>query len=303
MAANTNLPTSTGSGDLDNIAVTRAEFRAEIGILLEYLAQALGDVSGDYTSETVKPTEVILQGEPTIEAGANPATGDATQRIPSTKWVKESGTYVSSSAYGAPLDGQLWVDTTASPYVLKAYNSGINDWDLMSGFPSGTIMLFVQATAPTGWTKQTTNDNMALRVTSGTPTVVNGNQPFTTVFSQKAAGGTVSGHTLTFDQMPRHSHALDDRGHNHGINDPGHTHGYVRPGFKRSLNDPQATNVAEFEFGAQTDRSNTGIGIQASGANIFCLDSGNSQPHSHGFTGTNIDLRINYIDVIICEKD
>lgn len=302
MAANTNLPTSTGSGDLDNIAVTRAEFRAEIGILLEYLAQALGDVGGDYTSETVKPTEVILQGEPTIEAGANPATGDATQRIPSTKWVKESGTYVSNSAYGTPLDGQLWVDTTASPYVLKAYNNDISDWDLMSGFPSGTIMLFVQEAAPTGWTKQTTNDNMALRVTSGTPTVVNGNQPFTTVFSQQAAAGTVSGHTLTFDEMPRHSHALNDQGHNHGISDPGHSHGYTAAIVTGNTMSGSGDGEA-FNQNRRTDISGTGIGIQPSGANIFCLDSGNSQPHSHGFTGTNIDLRINYVDVIICEKD
>ena len=144
MAANTNLPSSTGSGDLDNIAVTRSEFRAEIGVLLEYLAQALGDVGGDYTNEIVKPTEVKLQGTPIIEVGANPATDSADQRIPSTKWVKESGTYVNDSAYGAPVDGQLWVDTSTNPYGLKAYNSGKTSWDLVSGFASGTRMLFQQ---------------------------------------------------------------------------------------------------------------------------------------------------------------
>ena len=38
----TNLPTSEQPGDLDNLAVTRAQFRADIGVFLEYVAQALG---------------------------------------------------------------------------------------------------------------------------------------------------------------------------------------------------------------------------------------------------------------------
>ena len=36
-----------------------------------------------------------------------------------------------------------------------------------SAFPAGTLMLFQQTAAPTGWTKQTTHDNKALRVVSG----------------------------------------------------------------------------------------------------------------------------------------
>ena len=46
----TNLPNSEQSGDLDNISVTRAQFRAEIGVFLEYVAQALGGVTGNYTT-------------------------------------------------------------------------------------------------------------------------------------------------------------------------------------------------------------------------------------------------------------
>ena len=36
-----------------------------------------------------------------------------------------------------------------------------------AGFPSGTVMLFYQAAAPLGWTKQTTQNDKALRVVSG----------------------------------------------------------------------------------------------------------------------------------------
>ena len=36
-----------------------------------------------------------------------------------------------------------------------------------TAFPSGTVMLFVQSTAPTGWTKSTAHNDKALRVVSG----------------------------------------------------------------------------------------------------------------------------------------
>ena len=34
-------------------------------------------------------------------------------------------------------------------------------------FPSGTSMLFQQTSAPTGWTKQTTHNDKALRIVTG----------------------------------------------------------------------------------------------------------------------------------------
>jgi len=300
----TNLPSSAQSGDLDNLAVTRAQFRDEIGVLLEYLAQALGDVGGDYTTEAVVPTAVILQGTPTIEAGAKPADADRSTRIPSTEWVKEAGRYVGDTAPAAPVDGMLWVDNGSSPYALKTYNDGNDDWDLVSGFSSGTRMLFQQSSAPTGWTKVTSGvDNMALRVTTGNTGIVSSGQPFSSVFTNKSTSGSVASTTLTTAQMPSHSHGVSDGGHGHGVNDPGHSHGYQRPGFRRSLNDPQSTNVSEFEYSSTTGSSGTGISIAGSGANIGIQNNGSSQGHSHGFTGGSVNLAINYVDVIVAQKD
>ncbi len=60
-----------------------------------------------------------------------------------------------------------------------------------SPIPSGTIMLFVQTAAPTGWTKSTTHDNKALRVVSGTVTT-GGTVAFTTAFASQTPSGSVS---------------------------------------------------------------------------------------------------------------
>lgn len=70
-------------------------------------------------------------------------------------------------------------------------------------FPSGTVMLFQQTTAPTGWTKQTAISDYGLRVVNGNVTVVNGT-PFSTVFSQTTVGNT----TLTSGTMPSHAHGV-----------------------------------------------------------------------------------------------
>ena len=71
------------------------------------------------------------------------------------------------------------------------------------GFPAGTLMLFQQTAAPTGWTKQTTHDNKALRVVSGTAST-GGAVAFTTAFAAGSTGAT----TLTTTQIPSHSHTL-----------------------------------------------------------------------------------------------
>jgi len=70
-------------------------------------------------------------------------------------------------------------------------------------FPSGTVMLFQQSAAPTGWTKQTVLNDCGLRVTSGAVSTVAGTA-FSTVFAQTAVGST----TLQTTQLPSHTHGV-----------------------------------------------------------------------------------------------
>jgi len=86
-------------------------------------------------------------------------------------------------------------------------SSGNVKADKLSNAPSfdaGTVMLFVQTAAPTGWTKSTTHDDKALRVVSGTASS-GGSVAFTTAFASGLSAGAT---TLSTAQMPSHSHGI-----------------------------------------------------------------------------------------------
>ncbi len=69
--------------------------------------------------------------------------------------------------------------------------------------PSGTKMIFHQTAAPTGWTKVTSSNDVALRVVSGT-VGSGGSVAFETAFASQ----TIPVHTLTVSQIPAHAHEI-----------------------------------------------------------------------------------------------
>lgn len=82
------------------------------------------------------------------------------------------------------------------------------DWAAVStqAFPTGTKMLFNQTAAPTGWTKDTTNnDNSAIRVVTGS-VGTGGSDDFTTTFG---SGKATASHTLTTSEIPAHTHTIN----------------------------------------------------------------------------------------------
>ena len=141
--------------------------------------------------------------------------------------------------------------------------------DVTPVFPSGTVTMFVQTTAPTGWTKSTTHDNKALRVVSGTAGS-GGTTGFTSVFTSR---------TITTANMPSHTHGVTDPGHSHTT-----TQSYVS-------NDPtgpfdaNASGSPNNKFLDAVNSSTTGISIQNAGS------------------GTAMDFAVQYVDVIIATKD
>jgi hypothetical protein len=153
-----------------------------------------------------------------------------------------------------------------------------------NNIPSGTKMLFVQTSAPTGWTKDTTHNNKALRVVTGTAGS-GGNIHFTSAFANRtvsdtAAGGSVHHHTLSWHEMPAHHHLVD------------HAQALATFGTEGSrwYHRVHGTYVAASH---QPDRRTSG--------------AGSSWGHAHGFNGHHhnhsLDMAVQYVDVIIATKD
>lgn len=209
--------------------------------------------------------------------------------------------------------------------------------------PSGTAMMFVQTAAPTGWTKSTTHDNKALRVVSGTAgsggsvafttafasQAVAGSIDNTTATNQAttatnqaatatnqattqggsvslSGGGSVSGFTLTTTEIPSHTHAA------------GATAGVQAAGGKQAPTNVRLNNAA----GNATSATGSGGSHSHGFTNPTYSFSGSSHnhtqdshnhtqnshnhtqdAHNHTFTGTAINLAVQYVDVIIATKD
>lgn len=149
------------------------------------------------------------------------------------------------------------------------------------GFPAGTVLIFAQTTAPTGWTKNTsTGDNSALRVVTGTAST-GGSVAFTTAFASQTPAGSISintsglsagATTLTTPQIPSHTH---------------------------SFNVPIAQPGSGFAVGQAGSQSAT-TGATGGGGSHNHSISGSA---TATFTGTAINLAVQYIDVIRATKD
>lgn len=140
--------------------------------------------------------------------------------------------------------------------------------------PTGTLMLFQQTAAPTGWTKQTTHDNKALRVVSGTASS-GGTSAFTTVFANQTptitlSGMTANATTLTTAQIPSH------------------THGYT------TLSSTTGGGMEPVSVWRDTFSTTTGA-------------TGGGGSHTHSVSGsassTAITLNVQYVDLIIASKN
>jgi hypothetical protein len=146
-------------------------------------------------------------------------------------------------------------------------------------FSSGTVMLFQQTSAPTGWTKSTSHDNKALRVVSGTAGS-GGTTAFTSTFSSTTAlsvtsiSGTAGATTLSTSQMPSHSHTA------------------------------ARYNGPPYSGGTSLSRESPFPSI---GGAVQSTSTGGGGSHSHPFSFSSgagsVDLAVQYVDIIFAAKD
>lgn len=93
----------------------------------------------------------------------------------------------------------FWKDEDGNELQITTVGLFAND-----PIEAGTLMLFQQTAAPTGWTKETTHNNKGLRVVTGSASS-GGTDSFSTTFS---AAKTTDAHTLSTAEMPAHTHAM-----------------------------------------------------------------------------------------------
>lgn len=140
-----------------------------------------------------------------------------------------------------------------------------------AAFDAGTVLIFGQTSAPTGWTKLTNLDNYALRVVSGAAST-GGSVAFTTAFASQTPAGTVGSTTLSTSQMPSHNHLTFSNGT------------YIGGGVACAGSGVRAVN--------DVSQSSNVTGSTGSGGS-----------HTHSFTGTAINLAVQYVDVIRATKN
>lgn len=160
-------------------------------------------------------------------------------------------------------------------------------------FPAGTKVVFAQASAPTGWTQDTTNNDKALRVVSG------------------AGGGTGGTHSLSSPPSTSHTHSTPAHSHSHTLSAGAHTLSTTQmPSHNHSVQ--VRSNSCYGSYAGRIDYQNK----KGPDTNITSGSTGGGSSHSHSLAGSISSggsgtsgsagptaFAPAYVDVIICSKN
>ena len=233
-----------------------------------------------------------------------------------------SGGVQGSIPYQSDTDVTGFLAPGSAGYFLKTNGPGANpEWAEVAApveaIPSGTTMVFYQAAAPTGWTKQTTHNDKSLRVVSGTGGGNGGSSSFSSVFASRTPTGSVSssfsGSTNGASaniSVSNSSISISVNSHTLSTSElASHTHGGFRSGNWRGTDDSGLST----QYGNTYDTAaQGGNGSHSHGISQSSHSHGISQSnHSHSlsgsvsssFSGNAMDFAVQYIDVIICSRN
>lgn len=173
--------------------------------------------------------------------------------------------------------------------------------------PQGTQMVFASSPAPTGWTTQTANNDKALRVVNGSTTLgTGGSVAFTTAFASYTPTGSVNSPitgsvaavALSVNQIPAHRHFIAANVTNNSDITITSTNQAKRGGHTEL----SSNNSEDYHLGGVTTDATVGRTSSV----------GSSQTHTHGkgtlqvsssFAGNSRDFSVQYVDIIIAQKD
>jgi len=216
----------------------------------------------DYISAPTAAVSPVLSGNVTIDSNTSSPALTITQTGTGAALRVQDSADPDVTPFIIDATGQVGLGTATPVSALEIASPGVftGAWAYL---PTGTAMMFVQTSAPTGWTKSTTHDNKALRVVSGAASS-GGTTAFTSVFTSR---------TITTANMPSHTHTLTDPGHTHTI------------GTTNSAGGGGGGSVVGGGTSYTTSTATTGITIANAGS------------------GTAMDFAVQYVDVIIATKD
>ena len=249
-----------GTNDFDAVGTSQW---AVSGFDPTYISTTQFTVTGDQTS--------ILQVGRRIQATVSSGTVygqisvSAYTSITTVTLVMDAGDSLDSGM----ISFNYGILSVTDPSIPKL---SVTQWQAigLAPIPATTVMLFVQASAPTGWTQVTTYNDRALRIVStGTGNVggaVGGSVAFETAFASQTPAGSNAGTAISTAQMPAHTHTG-------GIN----------------------SSVAGVQAGAQT--------YTATSTTIASGSTGGGGTHTHTFSGTTIDLNVHFINAIYATKN
>lgn len=195
--------------------------------------------------------------------------------------------FKSNGCLELPNDPTIALDAATKQYVDNKVASGI--------FPSGTVLLFYQAAAPTGWTQVTTHNDKLLRVVGTVGGGSGGTNPFSTVNAQTVVGN----HTLTAAELPSHTSTGAV-----GITVyPSGNNGYYVPmspnggwGWYQNYNGASGTS---YGYASPSNNSVTYTNSFSYTNTITTTSSGTAgAAHNHPIT-----MAIQYIDIILASKN
>jgi microcystin-dependent protein len=282
----------------------------------DYTALSASNGSGEPVRATVLSAREIGSADIDVNAITNYPTGTF---IATTGTLQANGTLNPATVqvfYGTATDDTVTIVGFAEGYtdlgnaendivVIKPTTEWANTMAeavasfASAGVPSGGLMPFAGATAPSGWLlcqgqaiSRTTYAHLfsVISTTYGTgdgSTTFNvpdmrGNVP--AGYKSGDANFGSLGQTGGSTDIMEHSHGVNDPGHGHGVNDPGHSHSWTMSGslsFVQNVGTGGGLDYSgaggNWRYAAVTGSnggSGTGIGIDGSGTGISIDESG-----------------------------
>lgn len=226
-------------------------------------------------------TEVTISSynaNPPTDDGSTGASNEITWAGIKTKLGDPINTaFASVNTNVASACGTLDSGITAQEAAVAAIEADLTGYETALYAPAGTRMPFGQTAAPTLWTKDTTHNNKAMRLVTGTVSS-GGSTAFTSIFASR---------TLTTAEMPAHTHTFSDS--SSAIS-------FDRTSWVTNV----TTDTNTFDGSGNTEAYLNSLAESFDEVDASVSFSGTT---SSTGSGSAMDFAIQYVDVIIAQKD